>query len=750
MLAFILISIWFWLGYIVVTKFLKIERITKCYSILDKKVSIDKWFLLFPASFLIGTLISNWIVYALAYLLQGANNKILISNIIFIVFLIILSLFVYRDQLIKFIKYKRSLNCLQTTIKLIRSNIVGYLKKNLHEILMILFFFIFASFLMFYSFRIEDDTILMGPSVYSDMSAHITMIRSFSFGDNIPTRYPFFYQDQPTIRYHFMFQFMVANLEIFGLPLDWAVNVPSILSLVSFLMLLYALSTLLFGKKLISTLVILFFIFRTGMGGFYYVNELYQYIDGGNLTKGLEIKNKFTNPLVMNDKEIDSVLEGIINTDFFMGKTQNEIWGLYNINVYANQRHLSFGMSIMLLILIFVIRDMLIFWRKLRYKLQNTISINKIKILIRDLFLTKSAWFPKDLWIYFVLGIILGLSGFWNGAVLISTLLILSVLTLFSRYKLRLVTLIILTCILFFLQVNFFIGSNVETNTETIIKFGYLADIPYDIQYNLHQLIVKKDWFEAFLYLSNIIPYVIKFIWDLLGVFALIVVILLIFKNATYRIIIISFLMPFLFAFTTNLAVEININHKYILISVVLLNIFIVYFFYRLSRSKYITKFIVVVLILAYIFTGILDFIAFVNLNNKKYAIKFDLNNEFYKWITKNTERDAVFVTGYVTVYPVGYAGRYYFAAWPYFAWSAGYDTYGREKILQSIYSASDIKELRKILDDNDIDYVIIDSAVLNNDLFEVNESIFRANYKLVYTSEDAVYGRVRVYDVRD
>ncbi len=749
MFAIILLTLWFWTGYLIVKKILKVDSFLKGYSLLNEKVSIRPWFVIFPASFLVGILISNWIVYLLAYFLQDVDNNILISNGIFILFLIGLSIFLYRAYLIKLLEIGKVQNLALVNIKPVQNKLIRCLKNNFYEILLVLFFLFFSSFLMFYTFRIEDNKILMGPGVYSDMSAHITMIRSLSFGDNIPTRYPFFYENDVSIRYHFMFQFMAANLEISGLPLDWAINVPSILSLVSFLMLLYALSTILFGKKFISILVVLFFIFRTGLGGFYYVYELYQYIEGGELTRGLEVKNK-SNPLVMNGEEIDSVLEGIINTDFYVGETQNEIWGLYSINVYVNQRHLAFGMGIMLLILFFVIRDFLVFWRKLRHKIYNLSVFEKTKFFVKEMFLTKSAWFPNNLWVYLGLGIILGLSGFWNGAVLISTLLILSILTLFSRYKLRLAILIFITCVLFFWQVNFFIGSNVETKTETIIKFGYLADIPYHIQYNLHQLIVKKEWFEAFLYLSNIVPYVIQFIWDLLGVFALIILVLLIFKDAAYRILIISFLMPFIFAFTTNLTVDMNVNHKYVLISIILLNIFIAYFFYKLSKSKYVTKFIFIMLILAYIFTGILDFIAFVNSNNSKFAIKFDLNNEFYKWVIEKTEPNSVFVTGYVTVYPVGYSGRYYFAAWPYFAWSAGYDTVGREKILQSIYSATDLDKLKQILYANNIDYVVIDSAVLNDKLFKVNEKIFKENFELVYQDSDPVYGSVRIYDVRD
>ena len=42
--------------------------------------------------------------------------------------------------------------------------------------------------------------------------------------------------------YHFMFQFLVGNLEFLGIRLDFAYNIESVLALLGFLMLLYSIA----------------------------------------------------------------------------------------------------------------------------------------------------------------------------------------------------------------------------------------------------------------------------------------------------------------------------------------------------------------------------------------------------------------------------------------------------------------------------------------------------------------------------
>lgn len=93
---------------------------------------------------------------------------------------------------------------------------------------------------MFYVFYIRNGELYSGFSVYGDYAPHTAMMRSFSKGNNFPTEYPHF--GGQDVKYHFMFQFLVGNLEFLGIRLDFAYNIESVLALLGFLMLLYSIA----------------------------------------------------------------------------------------------------------------------------------------------------------------------------------------------------------------------------------------------------------------------------------------------------------------------------------------------------------------------------------------------------------------------------------------------------------------------------------------------------------------------------
>ena len=121
-----------------------------------------------------------------------------------------------------------------------------------------------------------------------------------------------------------MFQFLTGNLEYLGMRMDFAYNIVSTLSLVGFLMLLYQLALRITGKMCCGVLALFLFFFRSGMAFFRFV---WEHIQAGNLVETLEE-----------------------NTSF-IGYTVNENWGLWNFNVYLNQRHLAFGLLMVTLAL---------------------------------------------------------------------------------------------------------------------------------------------------------------------------------------------------------------------------------------------------------------------------------------------------------------------------------------------------------------------------------------------------------------
>ena len=126
---------------------------------------------------------------------------------------------------------------------------------------------------MFYVFHVKDGMLYAGYSVFSDYAPHTAMIRSFSWGNNFPTQYPHFGGED--VKYHFMFQFLAGNLEYLGLRMDIAYNLISILSLESFLMMLYMITVRITGSRAAGVLGSCLFFFRSGTAFFRYVSVLF-------------------------------------------------------------------------------------------------------------------------------------------------------------------------------------------------------------------------------------------------------------------------------------------------------------------------------------------------------------------------------------------------------------------------------------------------------------------------------------------
>jgi len=201
-------------------------------------------------------------------------------------------------------------------------------KKKAIQLVFFIFLLGFAWALMWKTFRVNQaGNLEIATKVWSDFAATIPLIRSFSLGDNFPPQYPLF--AGPPIRYHFLFFAGVGLLEKIGLPLDWALNLPSILSFFFLLLAIYWLSFEIFKKKSVSVMSCLFFLFN---GSFAFLDFFKKY------------------PLSIH------TLTDIFNHDSFLAfgpyygnKTISAFWSL---NIYTNQRHLALAYAIFLLLIL--------------------------------------------------------------------------------------------------------------------------------------------------------------------------------------------------------------------------------------------------------------------------------------------------------------------------------------------------------------------------------------------------------------
>ncbi len=324
-------------------------KISKEAALSGKAIKLSNWMLTLPASFLTGTLFVTWITYLLtwiiAYLFPGIKRPLIYGNLI---------TFLILSAATAIILLKKKDDFREFFIGLKKIDVPTFNKFVLThktELIFVTVCTILWSFIMIKSFYVEDNTMNVGLSVFSDFGAHIPMIRSFSEGTNFPTEYPHFGSSNAdsitgnNIRYHFMFMFLAGNLEFLGMRIDWAFNLPSILAIVFFLMLLYSFVILIFGNRLTGILAAVLFFFRSSFA-------VFTYAVGLNLENAVpaSVGSSILKYIYMFKQFLLSVLKSELN----IGKTMHEDWGFYAQKVFVNKRHYCFALGIAMLVLIIV------------------------------------------------------------------------------------------------------------------------------------------------------------------------------------------------------------------------------------------------------------------------------------------------------------------------------------------------------------------------------------------------------------
>ncbi|MDO4316690.1 MAG: hypothetical protein Q4C48_00650 [Lachnospiraceae bacterium] len=647
-------------------------------------VGMSPLFLLLPAWFATGTISMVWTTYLLGLAFQNAKEPLLYANAIVIPVAMTLSVIGILRHLLRGGKKKGMLTA----------------GLQLREIVFIICTGMLVLLLMWWSFFIRDGKLYVGFSIFSDFSPHLGMIRSFSVGNNFPTQYSHY--AGADIKYHFLFQFFVGNLEFLGLPLDYAFNLPSAFSLIGAFFLLYALAVKLTGRRFTGYLAALFFAFRSSDAFFDYVAQI---------------------------PEGTSVLTTLRENTTFIGTTLHEDWGLWNLNVYCNQRHLALGICVMLFLIYMLLDAVFEGVERVRRRYaeeqerlvaregSGMLPSERVALVLRESLFRAQGWTPNSLVSCVGLGILLGAAAFFNGACVIACLAVLFCLAIVSDRRLEYMVVACLTVFLSLLQSSLFInGSAVQTE----YLFGFLAD--------------NKTLFGAW-----------DYIMTLCGILPLVLLAAFLVSDGVHKWIMAAFTAPFVVAFTLSLTVDVTVNHKYIMLSVMLLSVYAAVFVNWLwHRRGFWTKAVSLFLVAALTVTGIYDLTVILKKNDSRAGrcMVLDLEDPVTQWIAENATSQDIFLTYYYSLNNVVMGGAMLYYGWPYYAWSAGYDTAAREENAWQMYSASSPEKLTKLVEENNIRFIIVDDDVRNSDDYAVNEDNIRATYACVFS-----YGTLNIYD---
>lgn len=627
-----------------------------------------------PAAFGMGILMLTWAVYILSWMFSicaGAEHPLFYGNlIVFLVDILLLS-GIFRW------KKKKQQKMFVISERMISRKWI--LKK---ELLLFGILTVFVTWMMFYVFHMKDGILYSGFSVYGDYAPHTAMMRSFSRGNNFPTQYPHY--GGQDVKYHFMFQFLVGNLEYLGLRLDLGYNLVSILSLAGFLMVLYGISYRMFKSFWAGAAAIVFFFFRSGTAFWRY---LWEHLQAGDLVRTLE------------------------ENTAFIGYTTNENWGLWNFNVYLNQRHLAFGL-LMATVAVWTFMD----WVEAgcSHKEQGF-------LWVRNRFFTKKAWICRNVDTAILLGLFLGLTAFWNGAALIGGLLILAGLAVFSDGKLDYVICAGLAVLFSELQSKIFVSGSVMSPS---FYWGFLAD--------------NKS-------ISGVLWYLV----EISGFFFVGMIVAAVFLKRSQRAVLMGCLLPMVFAFLVSLTPDINVNHKYVMISYAFVTVFwgwivrCVFLEGKKGWKKWTGRAVAAVLCICLSATGIYDYVIILRDNDSAHRMTVNMESSLTDWLSANLKKNDLLLTPEYTMNEVTMSGAMLYCGWPYYAWSAGYDTGYRAGQAVLMYTTDDPEVLKAAVKQEKITYILFEED-MEFEQQECREDIIRETYPLVYTSED---GRIRIYE---
>jgi len=632
-------------------------------------------------AFLVGLLLSSWITYLGSLTFAWSAQPLIMGNIIFV---LALGLAIYKLPL------RPAANYFNTT----NERPVG---SNRWDWIYLAAFFIFACWLMFATLSFKDGQFQISFKSWSDFGANLSLAQSFALGRNFPTEHPFFPGE--IIRYHFLFWFQAANLELLGLNLVWGVNLLSILSLLALLILIMTFAEVLFGSRVTGRIAAALFFFSSSLS----------YL-----------------PFLRSQQSLRAAAGAILHSNQFLASGypfRGEDWGVLTVSVYAYQRQLISGVAILLVVLIFLIDRYQHAEREV-----NRASASEDKDAPLEIFgdarpagVSSSQILRPHLKAFIFSGVLIGLLPYWNSAVFISALVVLGCIFLVLPYRLYSAILICAAFLIGLPQVLMLRAGNLAGSNQSLFHFGYTLEHPT-------------------------LALIIRYLGWSFGIKWLLVFVALIFLSGFQRRLFIAFSGLLVVVFLFQLSTDLFNNHKLLNVWAVFASIYAAYALWKISKIRIIGGALAIVLAVATIFGGIVDLFP---LHNDPALVVPYKNDRLSDWLLANTKPSDVFLTDLLLTHPILFTGRKIFLGYTLFAWTAGYNVGERETLYRRMFQERDPVELVRLLNDNKIAYVAIDDGVRGNKaITQLNETVYRQRFQKVFEDTKHQYANLTIFKV--
>lgn len=542
----------------------------------------------------------------------------------------------------------------------------------------------FSFWLMFktFSYDYEKHLILLSPKIWSDFGATLPLIRSFSFGENWPPEYPIF--PGLPIQYHFLFYFVVGKLEQVGVPLHWALNVPSAIGFFGILAMTYAIARNLFNDRRVASLSVIFFLFN---GSWAFVQFFQKHPIATT-----PIANLFS------------------NTEFSaMGPWDGgNVLGVWHLNVFINQRHFTFALGLLMLFIF------ICFWLKGRSR--------KVQVGLGLVF-----------------GLVIGLLPLLHKPVML--MFAVTMATFF--FTLPYLRAFLVVCgsvgaaiVLGLWLMSFSVTGPAQESIAWHPGFTMHGDLAiWDIllffwnQFGIHTILIPVGMYLAPKRVQQaMIPAVLVFAVAFFFKFSPDV--MANHKFINFSLLWMQMLSAYAIVFGYDVLQSKSANKG------------------ALGKGLTYFVFGVTALLVVFLLTlsGIIDFLAIAN--DRYVEIRDIEADQKTSWFFNNTPPDAVILNSSFLYHPASIAGRKVFIGWPYFTTTAGYDHAGRFEVVKEIYSGNDTRRICSLMAKNNIEFLTVQDTSRDRDMAQVNVSYFMDNFSPRYLSEDKAYAVFAAADI--
>jgi len=640
-------------------------------------------------SFLIGLLLSTWLVFLSAVAFQRFSQPLIFANLIFPIVLAVTVWLTWRFP-----------------SKLEENRDTRPTGTVTWDMVWLGAFLLFACWLMFATLSFKTGQFQIAFKAWTDFGANVSLTQSFALGHNFPPEHPFFPGE--LIRYHFLFWFQTANLEFLGLNPVWSINLLSILSLLALLALIMTLGEALFASRVVGRIAALLFFFSSSLS----------YL-----------------PFLKAQSGFQGALSSIVHGTEFLASGypyRGETWGVLSANVYAYQRHLISGIGLLVAAMIFLVER----HRRLKTeKVDSQLSIAGSRDEIEQV--TESEPAPtireratsievtpvyasvREFTAWIFCGVIVGLLPYWNSPTYLAALAIFGCVLIFLPFRLHTASLIGAAIVVGLPQVLWLRSGNVAG--YSLFHWGYTIDEP-----------------SLFLILKYLIwTFGVK--WILLGV-------AVVFATGWQRRFLLAISSLVVVVFMFQLSTDVFNNHKLLNIWTTLVNVYAAYALWRIARYKFAGVALAIALALTTVFGGVVDL--FPLHNDPMLAVPYQ-NDRLSQWLLTSTKPSDVFLTHQYLTHQILFTGRKIYLGYTLFAWTAGYNVPDREALYRRMFQEGDRDELVRLLRENKIAYVAIDDGVRRNEsLPDLKEALYERSFVKVFEDTAHVYDNIVIYQV--